>query len=139
MYESYTRQALPSKEYREILGAALCVFVSNNQFIIENILNIDPLNSWYKLIDKTSGELRKDVKNTISEIANKDIEILFEEIVNKRNRIIHSFQYTTCNNEQELATKDKNNKQFHIDNKYLLNFIKLNEKLSDKLHELRGY
>lgn len=139
MYESYTRQALPSKEYREILGAALCVFVSNNQFIIENILNIDSLNSWSKLIDKTSGELCKDIKYTISKISNKDIEVLFEKIVNQRNRIIHSFQYTTSNNKQELATKDKNNNQFYIDKQYLLSFIKLNEELNDKLHDLRGF
>ena len=25
MYESYTRQSLPSKQYRELLGTALCV------------------------------------------------------------------------------------------------------------------
>ena len=37
MYEPYTRQSLPSKEYRELLGSALCVFSSNNGFIIENI------------------------------------------------------------------------------------------------------
>lgn len=39
MYENYTRQALPSKTYRELLGTALCVFNSNNAFIIENVLN----------------------------------------------------------------------------------------------------
>ena len=32
MYEPYTRQSLPSKEYRELLGSALCVFSSNNGF-----------------------------------------------------------------------------------------------------------
>lgn len=41
MYEDYTRQSLPSKEYRELLGSALCVFNSNNAFIIENILRED--------------------------------------------------------------------------------------------------
>ena len=35
MYENYTRQSLPSKEYRELLGSAICVFNSNNSFIIE--------------------------------------------------------------------------------------------------------
>ena len=34
MYEDYTRQALPSKYYRELLGSAMCVFNSNNAFII---------------------------------------------------------------------------------------------------------
>ena len=53
MYESYTRQALPSKEYRELLGSAICVFNSNNAFVIENILhtNNDDFD-WFSLIDK---------------------------------------------------------------------------------------
>lgn len=38
MYEHYSRQCLPSKKYRELLGSAVCVFNSNNSFIIENIL-----------------------------------------------------------------------------------------------------
>jgi len=41
MYEEYSKQALPSKKYRELLGSALCVFNSNNAFIIENILRVD--------------------------------------------------------------------------------------------------
>ena len=39
MYENYTRQALPPKEYRELLGSAIFVFNSNNAFILENIGN----------------------------------------------------------------------------------------------------
>lgn len=38
MYESYTRQSLPTKKYRELLGSAMCVFCSNNAFLIENII-----------------------------------------------------------------------------------------------------
>ena len=41
MYENYTRQALPSKKYRELLGSALCVFNANNAFVIENIFVSD--------------------------------------------------------------------------------------------------
>ena len=33
MYEGYSRQALPQKKYRELLGSSLCVFNSNNQFV----------------------------------------------------------------------------------------------------------
>ena len=41
MYDtSLTRQALPSKRYCYLLGVALSVFISNNGFIIENILKI---------------------------------------------------------------------------------------------------
>ena len=43
MYESYTRQSLPTKQYRELLGSAICVFNSNNAFIVENILRCDDL------------------------------------------------------------------------------------------------
>lgn len=41
MYENYTRQSLPAKEYLELLGSAICVFNSNNSFIIENVLRED--------------------------------------------------------------------------------------------------
>ena len=47
MYENYSRQSLPTKEYRELLGSALCVFSSNNGFIIENIINTDDSFNWY--------------------------------------------------------------------------------------------
>ena len=66
MYEEYSGQALPSKRYRELVGSAICVFNSNNQFIIENILNIDNSNyNWHQLIDVTSGELLAPIKETI--------------------------------------------------------------------------
>lgn len=138
MYEPYTRQALPSKKYRELLGSDLCVFNSNNQFIIENILRINPSDSWYELIDKSSGNLLKDIKNTISKETNKDIKSLFSDIIKQRNRIVHSFQ-CTHEGSQMLATKEKNNNQVIINEQYLIDFIKLNENLSDKLHELRGF
>lgn len=41
VYERYTRQSLPTKEYREVLGTALCVFNSSNGFIIENLYLFD--------------------------------------------------------------------------------------------------
>ena len=137
MYEDYSRQALPSKYYRELLGSALCVFVSNNSFIIENILRCDKTMSWYDLIDKTSGKLLHDVKKTIAD-KNDEISTLFEELIEKRNRIVHSFQ-CTHDREQIVETKDKNHNQFIITEEFLLDFIEKNEKLSDMLHDLRGY
>lgn len=140
MYESYTRQALPSKEYRELLGSAVCVFNSNNAFVIENILHTDSVNfNWYRLIDKKSGQLVDDIKRTITNLAGVDIEDLFSELVEMRNRIIHSFQ-VTYEGEQVLATKtkvNKGNKQFIITEEYLLDFIKKNERLSDLLNDYR--
>ena len=140
MYENYTRQSLPSKEYRELLDSAICVFNSNNSFIIENILRYDSTNtySWHQLIDLESGKLFKLIKETITKNSNTQIAMLFEDIIAKRNRIIHSFQITYQGN-QILATKDKNNNQFIITSKYLLDFISQNEELSTKLHTFRGF
>ena len=141
MYENYTRQSLPTKEYRELLGSAICVFNSNNSFIIENILREDGGRnySWYDLIDKTSGQLKAAINDTITTKAGSEIAQIFSDLVDKRNRIIHSFQITNDDKEQILATKDKQHNQFVITTEYLLDFIKGNEVLSDKLYTFRGY
>ena len=150
MYESYTGQALPSKEYRELIGTAICVFNSNNSFVIENILRVDQTGQyrWHKLIDKVSGRLSSDgdIEKTITANSDETIAKLFIEIVDIRNRIVHSFQITAPAgttddpDNQMLATKHKNlGKQEFITEEYLLNFIKMNEELSTKLHKFRGY
>ncbi|CQH43941.1 TPA: selenium binding protein [Yersinia enterocolitica] len=147
MYESYSCQSLPSKKYRELVGTAVCVFNSNNGFIIENILREDDDKSynWYALIDKTSGQLKDPIKETISKKTDNTIATLFEELVNIRNRIMHSFRITapegitSDNDDQMLATKYKDGTQVIITEEYLLDFIKKNEELSLKLHDLRGY
>jgi len=140
MYEGYTRQALPSREYRELLGSAICVFNSNNSFVIENILRENNVDySWYDLIDKESGKLMQPIKNTITKASDTQIACLFEAIINKRNRIVHSFQITDTDGKQKLATKNKQNIQFVITEEYLLNFIKDNEKLCDMLYSFRGF
>lgn len=138
MYESYSRQALPSTKYRELLGSALCVFNSNNAFIIENILNHDVGNySWYGLIDETSGNLSTPIKETITRVSDTEIAKKFSELIRVRNRIIHSFQ-VTHQGEQILATKDKSDNQYIITEEYLLSFIKDNEELAILLHSFRG-
>jgi hypothetical protein len=99
MYEEYSRQALPPKKYRELLGSAICVFNSNNQFIIENILRIDNSNyNWYELIDKISGNLSKPVMETITSNSDTKIAALFSEIIGQRNRIIHSLSVVSMGN-----------------------------------------
>ena len=141
MYETYTRQALPSKDYRELFGSALCVFNSNNAFIIENVLRSDEYNryDWYSLIDLESGKLKEPIKNTITEKSDENIANLFNELVTMRNRIVHSFQ-VTYNDEQKLATKVKGSGElFVITEDYLMVFIKKNEQLSTSLHCFRGY
>ena len=141
MYEKYTRQALPPKEYRELLGTALCVFNSNNAFIIENVLSHDIQGSylWYDLIDRTSGRLLQPIKKTITSASNENIASMFECLTEKRNIIIHSFQVTNAEGEQGLATKDKNHRQYEITADFLMQFIKENEELSSMLHCFRGY
>lgn len=139
MYEHYTRQSLPPKEYRELLGSAICVFNSNNAFVIENILrNSADEFSWYKLIDMTSGNFVQLIKEKLRDDKCDDIANKFNEIVKKRNRIIHSFQITTDDGKQMLATKDRENNQCKITEEFLLEFIQENEELSTMLHDYRG-
>lgn len=144
MYEDYSRQSLPSRKYRELLGSALCVFNSNNSFVIENILNVDDTYNWHSLIDKTSGQLFEPIARTITSKYNNEISELFQDLVNKRNRIIHSFQVTDLDGQQRLATKehvkkDARQTQYIITESILLDFIKQNEDLSSLLHSFRGY
>lgn len=149
MYEEYSKQALPSKKYRELLGSVICVFNSNNSFIIENILAYDESNkySWHQLIDNTSGQLQEPVKNTITKNSNTIIASKFNEIIGMRNRIFHSFQVTAPaesdvsddTDNQILATKYRNGKQVYITYEFLYDFIKKNDVLSSELHKFRGY
>jgi|SRR5690606_1105836 len=141
MYEEYSKQSLPSREYRELLGSAICVFNSNNAFIIENILKNDRENrfNWHELIDYTSGELSQPIKETITRTTDTKITTGFSEVIEMRNRIIHSFQITDEDGKQILATKRKNGEQFIITEEYLYDFIKKNGELSELLHEFRGY
>lgn len=141
MCKNYTRQSLPTKEYRDLLGSALFVFNSNNAFIIENIIKTDNSFDWYELIDKESGSLKQIISKTISDkCKNTEIEDLFLEIVNMRNRIIHGFGATSKSGEQILATKTRKKDgdiQFEITIEYLMDFIKKNEKLCDLLYTYR--
>ena len=119
---------------------AISVFIYNNGFIIENIINTDSDYSWYDLIDKESGQLKSPIAKTITKNAGAEIAELFSDIVYRRNRIIHSFRCTSSKEEQILATKDRiTNKQFDIDKQYLVKFINLNNQLSELLHKYRGY
>lgn len=142
MYENYTRQSLPERDYRELLGTALCVFNANNQFIIENILKISgDQHNWWELMDKTSGSiLHKVMIEQYGDIVPENIIELFNILVEKRDRIVHCFQttYSMDTEEQILATKDpKTDEQFIITREYMMDFIKENDKLNDMLYKLR--
>lgn len=144
MYETYTRQSLLDKDYRELLGSAISVFNSNNAFIIENIFRISgDQHNWWELIDRTSGNiLHKVMQEQYSNIIPENIISLFSDLVEQRDRIIHSFQITgpepNPNQEQLLATKVKGSgEQFIIIRKYLLEFIQKNDESSALLYAFR--
>lgn len=126
-----------------MLGAALCVFNSNNAFVVEIVLRIsgEENGSWSQLMDRTSGSLGKAVRKVIEPKYGPAIPDLFSDLVNDRNRIAYSFQITWEQGEQILATKGKENEggnQFVITEDFLLEFISKNEKLSSLLHECRA-
>lgn len=137
-----TRQALPPESYLILLGASLCVFNSNNAFVIENILRTDRSTlAWHDLIDLESGQLKPHVARTITKKSgDSSIASLFNEIVSMRNRIIHSFQITAEDGTQMLVTKvKKTHEQFRITEGYLVSFLEKNERLSSLLHKYRGF
>lgn len=75
-------------------------FSINKSSIFENIIKTDSSNNWYKLIDKESGNLKQFILKTISsKCANMDINDLFSEIINMRNRIIRGLRITAKNGE----------------------------------------
>lgn len=140
--DELTRQALPPDNYLLLLGTSLCVFNANNAFVIEKILNTSLCTkSWHELIDLDSGRLKLHIAETISKKAGTtEIADLFEEVVDMRNRIIHSFQITVENGNQMLATKVRHtHEQFRITEDYLRDFIERNERLCDLLNSFSGY
>lgn len=143
MNKIYISQALPSKEYLELLGTALCVFNANNAFIIENILHVSDQDDWYILMDSNYQKLKKKVRQIIAnQFGFDEIANLYDDLVQRRGRIVHSFQITDCKGDQILATKTpkkEGHQQFIIDESYLMDFIKSNDDLSKLLHSFRGY
>lgn len=147
MYENYSRQAMPDKNYRELLGTAICVFNSNNAFIIENLLNISNYHDWWNLMDQESGTIAEIMKSRRYKNAFRGNEYLFQKwhnLVLNRNRIIHSFQVTSKENSDDidgqiLFTKVKESgEQFPITKEYLIKFIKDNSDFAIQLDNFRN-
>ncbi len=139
MYDTdLTHISLPNdKEFIYHLGVAVSVFMSVNGFVVENILHTDKTKSWYKLIDKTSGNLSADIKETITANSNSEIARRFNDCISKRNRILHGFRVTNTKHEQAIYTKDSKNNQYEIDDKFLINFITECSELYDLLYKYR--
>lgn len=138
-----TRQSTSDDEFLYLLGMSQWVFNSNCGFIIEMIDKEHHNNSnehWIELIELTSGNLLNH-KNMIISILGKDIYDIFNLLVDKRNTIIHSMPTGEKVDDYVIPIyrNDKKNKYVKVDKKYLLEFIKENEKLCDKIHKFRGY
>ena len=138
-----TRQSTSDEEFLYLLGVAQWVFNSNCGFIIEmidkehhNMSN----ESWFKLIELTSGNLLKH-KNMIVTILGSDIYDLFNDLVDKRNSIIHSLPTgeKVDNYFIPIYRNDSKRKYIRIDKQFLIDFIKKNEILCDKIYAFRGY
>lgn len=80
----------------------MCTLNSSNLFIIENILKIDSKNyNKLDLINKTFKNLLSVIDEIITSVTQNDkISIIFNELVNIRNKIVHSFQITDENGNQ---------------------------------------
>lgn len=154
MYESYSRQALPDRKYREILGAALYVFNSNYDFLIENILHIkDKLQlqddiDWWDLMNLEAGKLKRKLQQDsffepYKEIFDHHPSLMhqFNHLKNRRNRIVHSFAATSNHDTQKqvlYSLDPKTKEQEEITEAYLLEFIKENEAFTLRLDEFRN-
>lgn len=141
--KNITRQSTSDDEFLLLLGISQWVFNSNCGFIIEMIDKEHHNNSsepWNRLIELTAGNLL-NYKNIIITILGKDIYNLFDKLVDDRNAIIHSMPTgeKVDNYTIPIYRNDKKNKYVRIDKNFLKNFIKENEKLSDKIYKFRGY
>lgn len=138
-----TRQSTSDDEFLYLLGLSQWVFNSNCHFIIELIDKEHHNNSdehWFKLIDLTAGQLL-DYKNIIINVLGINIYNLFSEVVDNRNTIIHSIPTGEKIDDYVIPIyrNISKKKYIKIDKTYLINFIKKNQKLSDKLYKFRGY
>lgn len=126
----YSNKPLPDASYLRLLGKALYIFNNSNSYIIEKILHCEPDKySWAELIDRNSGNLSYPIKHTIARGANEKIATKFEELVDVRNRIAHSFQIRDKETGKPIlaARNHKTGRQSILTVEYLERFIRKNE------------
>lgn len=131
-----TRQSLPPEDYLVNLGISTCVFNSNISFLIENFMNLtaEETDFWFELNSFTSGQLLKYIKkHNVNELIDS------YELINMRNRIVHSFQATVDKQQILISLDTKTKEQILINNDYLKKFIEMNERLCGNLYKIRGY
>jgi hypothetical protein len=131
---------MPDGDLVKLIGISTIAFNSNLQFLIKNYLtkseNSD--DDWWTLTDIEAGQIRRRTKDFLIENGFDEIDAVFNDLVNKRNRIIHSFSVTCQDGTQGLNTLDrKTHNQFQIDEQYLHEFIVDNQGFSDLLYKMR--
>lgn len=117
--------------------------------LLLTILRVDTNGTytWHQLIDEMSGKLKPIIKETILLLSFLIVVLLIylKKLLVSAARIIHSFRITAPAgmtddpDNQMLATKYKDGTQEIITEEYLLNFINLNQEISTKLHQFRGF
>lgn len=129
-------QSSTSNEYCQLIGMCVLTFSSNFTLMMENISSSNLSKNNCKLIDEFDGNTYTKIPDTFD----KNILNEYKTITDMYYKIIHSFCATTESGKQILVKIDeKTNKQFYITEEYMKDFIKRNEDLSRKLHEIRGY
>ena len=120
MYESkLTRQALPEKEYRELLGTALCVFASNNasSFLVDftyyfYTFQFEVDKSVPSGTMKAGGNLITSGSYTNKQIVYTAVDENFSSIKYKRP---NSSSYSTSYNDSyTVAATDSNNGKWYF-------------------------
>ena len=82
--------------------------------------------TWNDLIDRNSGNLRWPIRQTIAKTS-PDIAQTFEDLVDVRNRIAHSYQTLDKSGSPVLAARDhKTGRITILTEKYLRDFITKN-------------
>ncbi|WP_156314362.1 selenium binding protein [Lacticaseibacillus camelliae] len=132
---------MPSEELRMLVGTSIITFNSNTQFLIENFLaKAMPKNEdWWTLTDVEAGVVYERCHQFLVDLHRNDIADMFFDLVQRRNRIVHCFQFSHSDGSQALATLTRRtHQQFEIDKAYLLRFIKDNESLALLLDDFRN-
>jgi len=136
-----TRQSLTDEAYLTLLGICLWVFNSNCHFIIEMIdreHHAQSNGSWFYFIGLTAGRLAGRM-NLVRSILGTEIHCLFEDLTDRRNKIIHSFPTGEMVEGYYVAMYRKNaaNPYINIDKDYLEAFIRDNDTLHTLIYAKR--
>ena len=145
MYRSnLTRQSLTDSDLLILLGISQWVFNSNCHFVIEMIDKEHHGNSdvsWFEFLSLTAGQINNNYADIINTVLGVEISELFHDLINRRNKIMHSFPTGEKPDGYPIPMyrKSINDPYISIDKKYLEQFIADNSELSSKINEKRSH